>query len=536
MYKLLVVDDETYAVKGITKTIDWTSIQVTEILAAYSAYEAIELLKLYSIDVMIADIEMPGMDGLALHEWASVHSPGTITIFLTGHASFAYAQKAMQQGAFNYLLKPVDHDELKNIAQEAIAKVETRRETEELGSQFHKYAQLWNSRLGDLTDRFWQEFLEHRKTFSRTRLLQSLEQLELRLLPEDHASLVLISVEQWHKNLSSRDEEIMLYAIRSAAWDIMLEDLPDKQGCILQDSNGSVVVILPEISHSSQTSDVIKLKAQQVIEACSTYFYADVSCYISDQATVQELPEQYEQLLQMEQNNLHQTTTVVHGSLLRKQAAAVSVPWLPDWKPLLELGKKEVLMEKISDLFQSLKSNRNVTHEHLETLRNGLLYLINSLNLNHGNSMSSYRQLLKEDATRSIDAFEQWTIRLFEQCLQYLNRNDGDASSIVQQIKLYIQDHICEELTRSTIAAKVYLNPSYLSRLFKKETGTGLVEYILQCRMELARQLLIDTNMTVSSIAEQVGYTHFSHFSKMFRQLYGIAPVEYRKKYQKMNE
>jgi two-component system response regulator YesN len=77
----------------------------------------------------------------------------------------------------------------------------------------------------------------------------------------------------------------------------------------------------------------------------------------------------------------------------------------------------------------------------------------------------------------------------------------------------------------------VYLNPSYLSRLFKKETGQSLSDYIGQVRMEEARRLLSQTNMKIVQVAEESGYRNVSHFAKMFKRMTGVTPQEYRNKF-----
>ena len=78
----------------------------------------------------------------------------------------------------------------------------------------------------------------------------------------------------------------------------------------------------------------------------------------------------------------------------------------------------------------------------------------------------------------------------------------------------------------------MYLNPAYLSRLFRKETGLSLTDYMVEQRLRKAKAELESTNIKISDIAVSVGYSNFSHFSKLFKKLTGLTPQEYRKKYQ----
>ena len=122
MYNLLVVDDELYAVKGITQGIDWSQMDISEVFEAFNAEEAKERFALSTVDIVICDIEMPSSNGLELLEWIKENYPQTETIFVTGHADFSYARRAIHLGSFDYLLKPVDYEELKSVVSRVVTK------------------------------------------------------------------------------------------------------------------------------------------------------------------------------------------------------------------------------------------------------------------------------------------------------------------------------------------------------------------------------------------------------------------------------
>ena len=92
----------------------------------------------------------------------------------------------------------------------------------------------------------------------------------------------------------------------------------------------------------------------------------------------------------------------------------------------------------------------------------------------------------------------------------------------------YIEDHLSEELSRGTLAAQVYLSEDYMSKIFSRITGRPLMAYISDRRMEKAKELLLATELPVSRVAMEVGFTNFSYFSKMFRTYTGSTPNEYR--------
>lgn len=104
--------------------------------------------------------------------------------------------------------------------------------------------------------------------------------------------------------------------------------------------------------------------------------------------------------------------------------------------------------------------------------------------------------------------------------------------SIISTVLKYVDEHYCEDITRNDLTDLVYVSPDYLSRLFKKETGRSLAQYMLEKRVEKAKKLL-QSDMSVKNVALQTGYSNFSYFSKVFRDMEGMSPMEYREQCRK---
>jgi two-component system response regulator YesN len=99
---------------------------------------------------------------------------------------------------------------------------------------------------------------------------------------------------------------------------------------------------------------------------------------------------------------------------------------------------------------------------------------------------------------------------------------------VIEQIRKWIHDHLHEDMTLLDLSQRFHYSVSYISMLFKKEIGTGFQEYLLDCRMQRAKHLLLDPALRISDIAQQVGYTNPKAFSISFRKACGIPPTEYR--------
>lgn len=116
-----------------------------------------------------------------------------------------------------------------------------------------------------------------------------------------------------------------------------------------------------------------------------------------------------------------------------------------------------------------------------------------------------------------------------EQVLGSLYPVDSQEPGVVHRVKEIVSQFISHDLTREQIAELVHLAPDYLSHLFKKETGVTLSEYIVSQRLTMAKYLLAQTSLPVSSIADKVGYSYVSYFNRVFKKAYGMTPVEYRR-------
>ena len=105
----------------------------------------------------------------------------------------------------------------------------------------------------------------------------------------------------------------------------------------------------------------------------------------------------------------------------------------------------------------------------------------------------------------------------------------GNEKNAVERAKIYLENHIDQPLSAADVAAALFMNADYLSRLFKNECGITLKEYILKIKMESARNLLQTTALPVSVIASKLGYDNFSYFSQAYRRVMGVSPTDERK-------
>ena len=140
--------------------------------------------------------------------------------------------------------------------------------------------------------------------------------------------------------------------------------------------------------------------------------------------------------------------------------------------------------------------------------------------------------LLLADSFRSVASLKGWIVYLIDKAVEAM-ASMNEIKSAVERVKVFIAHHLSDDLNRDAMANLVFLSPDYLTRIFKKETGIALNQYIIQERIKAAKVLLTKTNLPIREIALNVGCTNISHFSKFFKKNSSLSPLEYRLNYSK---
>lgn len=535
MLTMLVVDDEIYALKGITQGIDWSDTPFGSILEADNVKSAMKTMEQRTVDLVISDIEMPGANGMELLRWIHERFPGTLVIFLTGHARFDYAREALQLGCFDYALKPIDHELLKETVVRAVKEIQSRKEMRAFEETLDIYRRQWISQLPILVERFWQDLLGGRVSMDPGRLDRQFDQYGIPLRAGDFVLPVLLSIEEWNVEMNGRDENIMEYAVRKAAAEMIVGELP---GTVLQDRGELNLVILYLPDGEPVDRDALLARCRQYVAACQDYFHCRISCYVGKPASVVELPAAIDRLVQSERSNMSALESVIDAAaspdaeMPGGSGIQAAMPF-SDWSLLLDGGRQDELLRQLDATVRRLEAEKP-SRETLEMLYYGFLHML--FQTAHRKGLSIYEALTVAElndpqASRSPQQLLHWAARLVDKTSAAFN-DRKDTSAVIAKISAYVQENLHRDLTRDDIAGAVYRNPAYLSRLFRKETGMSLSEYIAQQRIERAKKLLVDTNDKISHIAEGLGYVHFSYFAKLFRKMTGLTPQEYRKRHQ----
>ena len=132
---VILVDDEEVAVNALKRRVDWKKYGVDEVYIAYSMKEAQGVFREKVVDIMLSDIEMPQGNGLDLFEWVKCYYPTVECVYVTCHPEFDYMRKALQLGSADYVLKPIDYEELDAVLSQVVERVRHQRRCESIPTE-----------------------------------------------------------------------------------------------------------------------------------------------------------------------------------------------------------------------------------------------------------------------------------------------------------------------------------------------------------------------------------------------------------------
>ncbi len=533
MYHALIVDDEVHAVRGLQAGVQWERLNIEAVHTAHSLKQAQELFDSQPVHLMVCDIEMPQGSGLELAAWVKEHYPRTETIFLTCHSDFSFAKQAIQLDSFDYLLKPVDYSELESVIRKALGKMAKERDLRSFEETHHHYRQLWESHRPVVADRFWQDLIQQKIPSHPQAICEHLRNAGLSCSEYVRFLPIYTRVQRWHKELTERDRRIMEYALRNALEEIM----KDTEGAaVIPVQDGSLLTVIPVDVPGDGSA--IREGCDSFIRNCNRYFYCDVSCYIGELVALHELVGMLRSLQRLDENNVTQINRTFRLTEAKRCETRMKPAPLAEWAEWMKQGSRDKLSEQVMQYLESWKASESradaqSVHSFYQDFLQMVFFVLQSKGLQAHQVFA--RNLLTdkpESVLRSLASLQEWVKYVLEVTMNHIHSTE-EKLSVVDKVKRFVAEQIGhQDLSCEEIASRVYLNPDYLTRIFKKETGMSLSDYLQTSRIEYAKELLAKTGQSVSDIAVASGYSNLSYFSTTFKKATGLNPVDYRKQSQ----
>jgi two-component system response regulator YesN len=539
MFSILVVDDEIYTVQGILSAMPWEHLEIGPVYTAYSIFQAKEIFNNHSVDILLCDIEMPQGSGLELLAWVNKKSPKTIRILLTCHADFSYAQQAVKLQCHDYLLKPVPYEKLEKVMIEAVAKIKQSLSVE----TYTQFGQLWENNSRIIESKFWFDLIDGRLKSDRENIIREAEKLNIKINYDKKFIPILISLKEMNEGLESWSEEVVAYSISNLAIET-LNLSPDgipliqissyKYLIIFDDSNHMKYHILANKKYKdaidSNIEDSILEKCQVLLSHYQRYLGSQFVCYSGEWVSIEELRSEVNLLIEIDILNIAYFNEIISRD---NQLLSDDEPEVFDfqhWNDLLRSGNTGKIYQEAMRYLDQITDRRQMSAQIMQRFFQDftqIIYIyfsqlgVSTIQLNRAANIS-------EESPLTINKYK---IRL-KQILELVEQQSEmitNSKTLVNQVKEYIQQNLNNGLTCEEISDHFFLHSDHLTRVLKKETGHSLSDIIVREKIAAASELLSRSSISISQIANQVGYTNVSHFIRMFKRITGESPSVYRK-------
>ena len=509
---ILIVDDDKLLVEKLEKTVDWERLNIATVFTAYNIRQARSLMEEYPVHILLCDIDMPQGNGLELLEWVRAKELDIECMFLSSYANFAYAQMAVRLTARDYLLKPISNMDLERVLERIVGIVQKKQKAEDI--------QIRSPRM-----KMWENLLL-RRVPEDICIREAVENKICR--KEERFSLVLVRIlESAHLETEKKDIAIFDFVIRNITSEFF-------RGGVQAEG------LLEAVAHISDLEWMLVLRAEsdvkEQVQGVTVHLKKgidrQIGIYLGSPTAFSEIGRSRARLENMEQHAvLDEDEVLYEDSWEFAEKRYTAPPWDVWEKEMLQADGIQHIREK---LLQYIEEQRQQGGWHKNSLSSFLRELVQILYKYLNDRKYSYAQIFDASEFASYEKMAKASVAGLREFIRYLfdklERNNGETNQedVVCHIRDFIEQHLGENITRATLAQEVFLSEGYLSKIFLKETGISLPNYIAERRMEKAREYLENSSLPVSRIATEVGYNNFSYFSKTFREIIGCTPNEYR--------
>lgn len=528
--KVVVVDDEFLIRNYFKRRIRWEDLGMEVAGEASSAREALDLIDQIVPDIIFTDICMPFMDGIEFSKIVAEKFPHIKIVIITGHDEFDYAKRSIKLGISDFLLKPVNPEEIKKVALELKSKIESERMHIK---EYEKLKQRLDESLPYMREKFLNGLLSGE--LDQEEILDKLTYFKIDTNQESNTfQTAVVEVSSSIRGGREKEEELILLAMQCS--DIIRQILREDQYVQVFFDNGRKIVILSNNGELDLT-DCCEIIKNLIINRCKCF----VCIGIGNRAhglknikiTYREACDALNYKVVIGKNQVVNYNDIMYNS---------DHSWrgIPNKGEKLDFfiktGMKDKATELIDELFSEACFDLSVTIENIRPeafdILSVCMRVLLELKIDTVSFWGKHTQPY-EAVSRMDNLFElkDYLKSVIEKVIDKIHcLNEKKANMLIMQIQAYIQQNMHNaDLSLSTIAKQFYVSPSHLCRLFKQETKQTVVEYITKARMECATKLLRETNLKVYQIGEKVGINDPTYFSTIFKKFTGISINEFRK-------
>lgn len=523
MLRIVIVDDEVLIREGLAKMIQKENpmFQIVGIFA--DGQDVLEVLPNLGVDVVITDIRMPMLGGLPLIKELHSHYPHIRSILMSGYVDFSYAQEAIRCSAVDYLLKPINKDQLFEL----LYRLQQEQQT--------KLNQVKEQRILLLSVLLSQE--ENKDKQIEGFAFTTIKKINIEIFPDSFfVPFILKSNGARHlQYCASRLQQLQLqltnYTNQS---DLDMEDMGMGLDLFWSDEayQGWIVYFTQPPSPEQLDEMGRQLLAYAQEESFPLHIGSGPLCTNLAQLHVAFTIARYTCDQGLYANDIYYFSHPLSPPSLAK--IKVSEPEAyPQLSNDLKILNTQPLQHWLIQNFSNIKEQKGgVSH---------IYELCCHISREIEHQVDEWKTFFHDIGLQQLksqlyvffcyDELVSYVVETFMSKLELIREGRlASLASAALTIKQYIHEHYAEQMDLNALATLVYLSPTYISKLFKQETGSTITDYITEVRLQQAKQLLTHhPHLKVQQISEQVGYTDVAYFHKLFKRTIGITPSQFKK-------
>lgn len=533
MIKLLIVDDEPIVQAGISVMINCNKLGVKICGTASDGCEALEIISKEQPDIVIADIKMPRMDGMELAKTCRERF-GSLPVFiiLTSYEEFSLAREAISYQVSDYLVKLNLNEK---ILEEAVIKAA------ETASSQKERKNMTPGPAADILlnkEKFYIRLLHNLFENERQFFFQC-RSLDLDMDSCSAFATCYLSLSATGSGAMDIDQQLRLYMNAAQMVKQILQKYIPCDMLVLDMEHVVMILFIPS-DFDRNFEETLRSAMENISEMLFSYYKIRILSSIG--SPVEKLMDLYESYHHSRIAMPYATSEcpVIFSSEIREIRAPENTFNIAIFKKAITQAYEEYDHRQLEEIFKEICDLLRAYPSHYAQamdVASNILYLSTSL-LNNGESVihnifsdSPYGYRSLYDCTKTTEIIKWMESLCKGLCNSFLARQKEHKNYIVHNVKLYIKNNISKRLLLNEVAAAFGISPNYLSGLFPKYTDLGFNEYITQEKINHAKKYLRSGDCRIYEVAEKVGYGNQYYFSKVFKKIEGISPVEYRNRY-----
>lgn len=533
----MIIDDEKHVRDAIKLLVPWTTLGIDTVLEAQDGAEAVEMLGHHRPQLIFTDMMMPLMNGMELMVWLSENLPSAKTIVISGHDEFDLVRHAIKHGGVDYILKPIDAEQLVETVQKTVAQIrkeqDERRQQQSLNMEMNQIKPVY-------WDTIWSNLVSEPKTYEK----HAKEIAEEYGIGPDVTSfrLAVLSLDTISGKLKDRfwsQWDLVYFSLMNVCNEVLTADSGQRIGVAFRfwNSENEIALLL---FRELDRSEAVFLRIQECI---MNTFQSSMDIGVSGMHPFPDkLKEAYSEAKQaLRRRNLLAKQKRIHeydshppqsSGLLSMSEYAEAI------RLAVRSGSEDQIRKSVGEWIDAVRRLPSINTEQLELWWHEYNTLKSRWSSEwFGDGTSSLRAQddtpfhvpMDDDGRLSIDMWEQQLVRSLNELSKHMLKSQQQDSNVMFEIAKYIRNHYHQDITLQEIANHFYLSREYISRKFKQEFGQNLSDYLSGIRIEKAKLLLLNPHLRISQVAAMVGYEDEKYFSKVFKKTVGVSPNEYRK-------